>query len=641
MKTKTLIRAAAPVMMLLIAFFMIKCKTQQKNQHAEINAFLAKFNKQVKARNPDSLIGYFAGGKQNQNFTYLVYYLTSGKIKRNNDKPTTAVTLDVEGAVIKDLNNNLTTATIPVKLSHDSLADKQTTLSLTIHKLLPGSYKITAVEGQSFVKSYLSYDDDVRARFPYIQHVDYSASTLEAFKTAATLKSKYDTVVWFAHLNDKLYFYVVKGKWNQVLDIDRPADSTIAPYKMGLVGPDLKEIIPPGYDLIHNISATFPGLVEVEKDGKKGFFDLTGKLVVPVNYDQIFPITDNNSLAVLRSGDDYFYLKQDMTVSDKADIKISDVISKIKGLSGSLDLYNNATAVITEYNSKSEHGAVFISPSYLVDLNIAEKALDFKNPLRRTDFADIHTNYKVKYASTAKEPNNWLEATFYSIRDYFLGGRSEFYDTKKIVIADKKNNRVFTHEIGVDYMPGEGGGEALTGVCDINSIRAINDSLYEIKSGASIFVEMYDPAKTVVGGPYYHYLVVKNNKLTELPNNRTFGFTKYVKMDDSYLNACYVMATGNKIWDKENQKSFNQVTPEMLRYMKNEIFADYAYKFKDKRWQEIFVEMDSYARKSDSTAYNVSVDDSLTIIDRYNINWINQKIKGAGTKQLATTLATK
>jgi hypothetical protein len=76
------------------------------------------------------------------------------------------------------------------------------------------------------------------------------------------------------------------------------------------------------------------------------------------------------------------------------------------------------------------------------------------------------------------------------------------------------------------------------------------------------------------------------------------------------------------------------VTPEMLRYMKNEIFADYRYQFKDKRWQDVFGEMDSYNNRSgqDNRPNNVNVDDSLTVIDKYNINWITQKLKGGGTK---------
>jgi hypothetical protein len=80
----------------------------------------------------------------------------------------------------------------------------------------------------------------------------------------------------------------------------------------------------------------------------------------------------------------------------------------------------------------------------------------------------------------------------------------------------------------------------------------------------------------------------------------------------------------------------------MLRYMKNEIFADYAYQFKDKRWISIFENGDNPAYNehvNNNKPYNVSVDDSLTVIDKYNINWINQKLKGTKTPQ--NTIAAK
>ena len=76
--------------------------------------------------------------------------------------------------------------------------------------------------------------------------------------------------------------------------------------------------------------------------------------------------------------------------------------------------------------------------------------------------------------------------------------------------------------------------------------------------------------------------------------------------------------------------------------MKNEIFADYAYQFKDKRWQYLFedgINPVYNEHKSNNKPNNASVDDSLTVIDKYNINWINQKLKG--TKAPQNTIAAK
>ncbi|HEX3385070.1 MAG TPA: YARHG domain-containing protein, partial [Mucilaginibacter sp.] len=198
--------------------------------------------------------------------------------------------------------------------------------------------------------------------------------------------------------------------------------------------------------------------------------------------------------------------------------------------------------------------------------------------------------------------------------------------------------RLFAQDIRVNYMPEEGP-DSLAG-CDINSIKVINDSLYEVKTGAALWFDLYDSTKTITGGTYYHYLAVRNNKLVELPNSRIFGFTKYMKLDDSYLSGCYTIAIGLGYENKEQTKKIEHITPELLRYMKNEIYADYGYKFKDKRWMDVFENMPNYAfdfKTQAPKAPNVSVDDSLTAIDKYNINWIEQKLKGAPS----TTLAAK
>jgi len=122
--------------------------------------------------------------------------------------------------------------------------------------------------------------------------------------------------------------------------------------------------------------------------------------------------------------------------------------------------------------------------------------------------------------------------------------------------------------------------------------------------------------------PVYHYLYVKNGKLTENDCKRIFAFTKYVKMDESYLQGCYSY--------KDEQTDY--LKPQYLRYVKNEIFADYKYKFKDTTWNETFSE----GMGANYEAKNELVDDSLTEIDKYNINWINQKLKATESKKLAS-----
>ncbi|MGZ3776329.1 MAG: YARHG domain-containing protein [Mucilaginibacter sp.] len=637
MKAKPVLIIFGALVLITVAFLFVRSRNVARPQKNEVYQFLILFNAKLQAGNKDSLLNCFEVTQKSAVLNRLISVLSNKTGFKGTGSPLFNLVLDVDHADIKILNGELAEASVPVKFTSDSVAAKLTVLKLKVHKVSAGIYKIVQVDAKKMMADYIAYNNLVKSKSLTDKDI-YSPITLAAFETAKQLQTKYDSVVWFAHVDQKTFYYVVKGKWLQDQDVFRHTDSTsVEPYKMGLVGPDLKEIIPVEYDLIHNISGTFPGLVEVEKGYKRGFFDLQGKIVLPVSYDQIFPLDNDENLAVLRNGDDYFYLKKDMSVSDKAYIKVGEFFPKLRKMADKFNLFDNAQAIITEYNSRLEHGAVYVAPSYLADMGIINKEEDFKNPLRKVDYESVSADYNVDLTGNINDKSNWLQASFYSVRDYFLGGREEFYDRKNIVIVDKKRNRIFGRGFDTDYSPGGDG--SLQGACNINDIRQVNDSLFEVKTGAALYADLYDSTRAVTGGPYYHYLAVKNNKLLELPNNRTFGFTKYMKMDDSFLNGCYVIESGPFDGSERQKTTIDHLTPEILRYMKNEIYADYAYKFKDKRWQSVFGDMPSYYNRQAGGPKepNVSVDDSLTAIDKYNINWIVQKLKGAPS----TTLAAK
>ena len=390
---------------------------------------------------------------------------------------------------------------------------------------------------------------------------------------------------------------------------------------MGLVNSDLKEIIPPEYDLIHNIGGTIDGMIEVEKGAKRGLYSTSGKLVLPVNYDQIFPLNDTENLALLRNGDDYFYLKADSTVTEKiSGFKIGDGLKKIKIYGNTYTLSDKTSKNIMEYNSRDNFNSLIISPSYLVDLQIQDQFIDLRNPLRKlngeeADDPDGFISLKIEFNNYKQNTDSWLESAFYSIYSSFIDGRSGLYESNKaknVIVVDNKQNRLLGFNVQL-YMGGEEGIPTISTSCDENSIREVNDSLYEFKTTSE--VQQQTLADTIDEVPYYHYLYIKNEKLKALPNGRIFGFTKYVKMDDSYMQGCYVV----------NGKATDHVTKSMLEYMKNEIYASYNYKFKNDAWNQVF---ESRFNRYDDTIRNTNVDDSLTTIDKYNSSKI--KINGVG-----------
>lgn len=610
MKTKPiLIGVTIGVIILGIAFF-VKAKYFDKPRVANYDQFLQDFNRHVVNKNTDSLATYFDLTWQPELLKHFLKVLTNQSSVNMGDPAVLKLELNINDCSYVYQENGDAKINIPVKLIDNTLPVQLTALTFTVHKNA-NKYIITDVDNQGFIEDYLAYENKVRTKGLTDKDI-YSPITLKAFKAAEQLKTKYDSVLWFSHINKQTYYYVVKGKWDYY-DVD-----SAKTYKMGLVNPQLQEIIPAEYDLVYNINGSFNGLIEVEKDHKRGFYDLDGKLVLPVEYDQIFPLINSEHLGALRKGESYYWLEKDYSVSGEAEINIKDLMAMLPPVNWS-GLANVRKTDIIELNSRDNHSSVLISPSYLTDLNLVTAIKYLKNPLRRNvEFFDASSEYKVAESENlTKADTGRFQALVYSIRDYFIGGRSEFYDIKNVVLVDKQSNRTFSSDIPVDYSMAESAEAPVK--CDGYSFKPVSDTLFELKAGASTNLTLYDDTY-IQEMPIYHYMYVHNNKLQEKPTNRLFAFTKFVKMDESYITGCYLY----------NEKVITGLTPAMLRYMKNEIYADYNYIFKDKKWASIFGDgMVEYK------AENANVDDHLTEIDRYNLNWINQHLGAQSATKLA------
>jgi hypothetical protein len=619
MKTKPIILIS--IAMFMAVFFLLRCKSSKVSVKDDgVTQFLEAFKRHIDSGNKDSLMTCFSVNQKNPGLEKLVNILIN---QIGTDGTKMKISLNIKDALLSPGAQTITTAKIPITLRYGELASQQTNLNLKVSKVGEHQYKISDVDGRLFFTQLIAYQNFVKTNTLDDNDI-YSPITLKAFATAEQLKAKYDSVIWFAHVKKQTYFYVVKGKW----DFYGNLDDSAKPYQMGLVGPNQKEIVPLEYDLIHNIGDAFENIVEVEQRGKKGFINLQGIIVVPVAYDHIYLVKDAEHLAALKKGDDFYWLKKDFSISEKVEIKISEILPILK-LAGSFTISDfGAPDNITEFNSREMHGSIYIPPSYLAEMKLMPVIQCFKNPTRKmVEFFDASTNYIVNQNTAQDNSDNWFTATFYNIRDYFLGGRAEFYDKKDVVIVDKRKNKIFAADIRTSV--DETDDIIVDPACDISNIRALNDSLFEVKTGGSFYTQLYDSTTVIESGILYHYFMVENDKLVELPNHRAFGYTKYVKMDDSYLNSCYVLSASSVTGSEVKKKSIKQLTPEMLRYIKNEIYADYRYQFKDKRWKNVFsyITGDYENGYGEKVPVNANVDDSLTLIDKYNVNFIDQKLK--------------
>jgi hypothetical protein len=628
MKTKPVVITLLIVAALICGFFFARSKYLVKPERAEIVAFLNEFNSNVTLGNVKSAGRYFDDSIDKGLVTTLVNILSNKTGMNSKGKPMFAVTLNTDDCEITIVNPDLYTATVTARFHRDSidLNDQLSTIAFTIHRNGPNDLKIYRVDATSFTKDYKAFQNAVINKT--IPETDiFSPQTLAAFKIAKGLKARYDSVLWFQHVEGKPWFYVVSGDVPEDLYYEEVADNPTkySKFHMGLLNPNLKEIIPPLYQLIHNIGGTLPGMIEVEKDHKKGLYNTDGKLVVPVEYEQLYPLNATDEyLALLKNGEDYFYLQKDLSISNKVeDFKIDEALPRIKDLNNSFKLSDKSTKNIMELNSRTDLNSLVVSPSYMVELGLLPKFINLPNPLRkvREDFEGGGSGYvEQKYSGTETKEDNWFVSAFYSVFNDYLDGRTGLYQTKNVLIVDKKQNRI----LGFDessYMGGYEGGGVLSGDCNENRITAINDSLFEFKTTSSFYQPLFTENEQIEEGPYYHYLQVKNGKLVALKGSRIFP-TQFTKLDDSYLQGCYIIEAGT--YKNPKRRTVDHLTTEMLKVMKNEIYASYNYKFKEKRWQEVFI--DRFNDDGEDAKRNISVDDSLTAIDKYNINWINSKL---------------
>lgn len=635
MKAKHILIIITAAVILVGGFLFIRSKYLSKPEKGELVQFLNDFNTQVKAGNTASARSFFEADQKNKVITILLNVLAGKTSINGKSEPLFKVNLNTEDSYINFVNPELSVAIIAATFTYKSIEPRKSTLTFTIHKTGNKQYKIVKVSTDTFAGDYTAYQNLVINKTVPEKDI-YSPVTLAAFKTAEQLKTRYDSVLWFDHINDKTFYYVIKGKLPE--QFYRPANSKKGPdsaiYKMGLVNPDLKEIIPVEFDVIHNIGGTVENLIEVEKSGKKGLYNVDGEIVLPVNYEQIFPLKNDENLALLKTGDNYYYLKPDLSVSDKiVDFKIADVLPKIKTYGDSYTLSDKNSKNIMEFNSRDTYTSLIIPPSYLVDWQILPKFIQFQNPLRKLSEesmgdGDGSRSLAVEFNGDKKEnDNNWFQSAFYSVVDDYLGGRSGLYATKKVLLVDKKQNRILGFNAESYFGDGEGGGK-LSGSCNENYLRALNDSLFEFKTTSILGQALLDTNEYLDEGPHYHYLQIKEGKLVALKSTRLFP-TQYVKLDNSYLQSCYVLSHYHE--GNSKLEAIDHITPALLQFMKNEIYASYQYKFKNPRWNNVFTtRFDRYDKGN-----LINVDDSLTTIDKYNISFINSKLNGQKDNTLA------
>ena len=201
---------------------------------------------------------------------------------------------------------------------------------------------------------------------------------------------------------------------------------------------------------------------------------------------------------------------------------------------------------------------------------------------------------------------NNIYTFFTSIHEVGLDARGYTNDAESFITYNKQKrsfNKIDLNEHNqYDYFCGE------------SNYQLLNDSIVECIQNNTTKEQLY-AWETV----YTFYKINSDGSIHPLESDRHFDFTKFVYINESYFKGCF--GTYIDGYDYENDEKGNvwvrdHLTINDLDMMRNEIFADYGYKFQSEKWQKHFSKFEWY-----KSSYE-NVDEQLTDMDRHNIKVI-------------------
>ena len=417
----------------------------------------------------------------------------------------------------------------------------------------------------------------------------------ELKKIKEKINRKYDQVPFYSIYDNSYYYYVVKGKYNGI-------ENEAKTFTMGIVDSSFNEIVPLVYDKIYNIGTIREGTVVVEKNGLRGLYDLKGNKLIDTKYSALYPSDKENVLAQFKIEDIYGWIdlegreRKGRTLSPHKELGKSPLESQlIKNWQFSNKTMN--LLIDTEYYPPSGN---IITPSYIYDLGFLPAQLRPLNVLSTEYMDNNDASFEVKATKTFGEGILAVIVGFFETgpdaRDYFVDNQT------KLVLLNKDMQAISN----VTLQNGDS-------ECNTSKeyYKFYGDTLIEIMQGDDLDY----PYHSLQG--YKYFALDEFGKTSELKTNRFFKYTKFVKIDIDYFYGCYTRSLGYiEGTPIETLENWKHLSIEDLDVMRNEIFAEYGYRFKSTKWQKFFGKYKWYKPTNDN------VDEFLTEKDKYNIKVI-------------------
>lgn len=441
------------------------------------------------------------------------------------------------------------------------------------------------------------------------------------FESYKRLLTSFSTIPYF-FLKDSVPFFYAGDKERQPSRGDRFAQGV----KYGLVN-ETDTLIPVRYDKIYMLDQIKTGYVEVRNGQKMGLFAYEYGIELPAEFDYLFPAA-KSSMAVaigIKGNEQYeIYCDGNSFLQKNISFNFSKGLRYLTENAMQFRKHQYVTTYFKDmYPIDPITGRGVYIPSSFAETQLGQKDVAEDLILQTQTSISFGTD---KMGSEIKERHGISERIVSFIVRFWRSGidaRNYASESVEVLVYDNETKR-FEHK----KILSSGYSDA---PCRFNSYHVKNDSIIEILRTDSYLQYTW--------APKYNYLKIgKNGSITELKSNRVFSFTQFVSITPNYLEHCLArQATEQEIEAKDdfNIVSYEHFSVDDLDIMRNEIFADYGYRFKSKKWQEYFAKFEWYKPEHDN------VDDLLSETEKENIKVILKRKNEMKGKEDRFTKPTK
>ncbi|MEQ8906813.1 YARHG domain-containing protein [Ekhidna sp.] len=439
---------------------------------------------------------------------------------------------------------------------------------------------------------------------PNQNNIEYAQLDSTISEDIKNLDKTFISTPFYVNLKGRNFYIICTGKYNYKIE---RFNGTL---KYGLANDSLTVLLEPEYDKIYNPNLTIEDCFEIERNSKIGLVNYrTGDILQP-QFDCILPSSNEPNEIAYGLKDGQWFKIQNSEISLPVEIAF-DPIPILRTLSFNIKNVgeNMMFDSYWEYyeDDANEGRGVVLIPSYVSYLGLLDR--DYTDIILpdqegRIDFGTKEVRLSTSYKRSLSDK---LVAFLVSAYESGIGARGYHREAKQLVVHNEATNSLYTTHLATlsesDYFCGEA------------NYRFVNDSIIEVKVNSREYrnrAQRYEFETNFI----YHK-IEEDGSIKELKSIRYYDFTKFILIDESNFKGCFAWRISNASYsDEHNMWVADHLSIEDLDIMRNEIFAEYGYKFKSEKWQKYFSKQPWYTPKYDD------VNDMLTEIDKANVKFI-------------------